>query len=151
MVECLRARQSAGSQRPDVEQHGDYDTDSPELIIEEAIREYQKALQVHKHNQLLWVYSAYSASRGFPSFEQRHNLPREVLWAMLAEAHKAANQYKEAAEAYAEAIKALPDNQWLINSLGEMYELSGELAMAAEAKAKAETVTGVYGRRLSSF
>lgn len=80
MVECLRERQDSNSHHPvDVKQHGEGATDSPAHIIQEAIREYRKALQLHKHNRLLWVYSAYSASRGFPPFEQKQDLPREVL------------------------------------------------------------------------
>ena len=153
MVDSLRARQCTASSSivHEVEQHGDPDTESAESIVEEAIREYRKALQAPKRNRLLWVYSASRATQGFPPFEQKDDLPHEVLWAMLAEAHKAASQFKEAAEAYEEAIKILPDNKWLITALGEMYERGGEQDRAAEAGLKAEKVTGVYQKRSCTF
>ena len=145
VVDCIRAHQdSLDSKSQDVEQHMDKEIESAESIIEEAIGIYAKALKAHNRNRLLWIYSAYSASRGFPPFEQKHDLPRQILLAMLAEAHKAAGQHKEAAAAYDEAIKILSDNKWLWTSLSETYEKCGDVQKAAEARATAEKVTGVY-------
>lgn len=153
LVDCLRALQDEDlrTQHDDIELHKHETTESAENIISEAIREYRKALQPLKHNGMLWVYSAYSASRGFPPFEQRRDLPPEVIWAMLAEAYKAAGQYKEAAEAYEASVKILPTNKWLRTSLSEMYDKMGDAEKAAEAREEAEKVSGLYRRRFSSF
>jgi tetratricopeptide (TPR) repeat protein len=152
LVECLRAHQDKDLlMHHDVELHAHKDAESPDRIIEEAIREYRKAIQACKHNRLLWVYSAYSASKGFPPFEQMCDLPPEILWAMLAEAYKAASRYNEAVEAYEEAVKLLPTNKWLRTSLSEMYEKVGKPEKATEARVAAENVNGLYQRRFSYF
>jgi len=59
---------------------GHRDAKLADHIIEEIIEEYKTELESDQSgNRLLWVYSSYSASRGFDPFEPRRDLGHEVL------------------------------------------------------------------------
>jgi tetratricopeptide (TPR) repeat protein len=126
--------------------HGD--TDGATDLIKEMIASYKTALESEvKGNRLLWVYSSYSASKGFDPFDNRQDLPVEVIWVMLAVAYKEDGKFQEAAEAYEGALKILPTNEWLWEKLAELHEVTGASGKAEEAWTKAEVVGDSFARR----
>jgi tetratricopeptide (TPR) repeat protein len=120
-------------------------------IFDAAISVYKSAIQNSSDNRLLWVYSSFLASRGFDPFENRNNLPVEILWTLLGEVYRAKEDYRGAVEAYESALVTLPKNKWLWRILGDMCKLCDEHQKAAQAHRTSEMVDERYCKTFYCF
>ena len=94
-----------------------------DALYDEAISAYESALQNGPANHLLWCYSSYLGSLGLDVFENKKQLPIEVLWTILGEAYRLKGNYLKAIHAYETAARIVSSNKWLSTTLAELYKI----------------------------